>query len=270
MPYGSTDLGGFAGETNPELLTRFFQAGTFFPNMRAHSTVDATPHFPWLFGPDAEKAITHAIRLRYQLVPYLYSLAHNCHERGDLLMRPLVCEYPNDPAVATINDQWLVGEGVMAAPILTHGGERDVYLPGGTWFEFFTGKAFPGGLKLHVKCTLDDVPVFVRAGTILPLATVADRTADLVKAPLEIRIYPGQNAAFTLVEDDGATNAYLKGSVRKTTFQWNDATKELTWQREGTFDGPTYKAMKVAVVGETPWTSPETPLVESGRVKTGQ
>ncbi|MDB5326404.1 MAG: yicI 2 [Phycisphaerales bacterium] len=269
MPYGSTDIGGFAGETNPELLTRWMEAGTFFPNMRTHSTIMTKPHFPWLFGDESEAAMKKALQLRYRLVPYFYGLAHVCHETGTPLMRPLVMAFPNDPAAAEINDQWLVGDGLMAAPVLVPGGKRQVYLPAGTWYDFATGEKIDGGRTLDVTAAYDQVPAYVRAGTVLPLATVAERTADLAKGPLEIRVYAGHDASFTIAEDDGQSEAYAKGTVRKTTFTWNDAAGELSWKRSGTFEGTTYATFKVTVIGEKPWQSAERPLSEAGSLKAG-
>ena len=112
--------------------------------MRAHSEIKMTPHFPWLFGPDAEAAIKRAIELRYRLIPYYYSLAHETHETGVPLMRPLAMEFPGDPKVANLSDQWLMGRGLMVAPILQRGGKRTVYLPRDSWYRFNDSKTTRG------------------------------------------------------------------------------------------------------------------------------
>jgi len=129
MYYGACDIGGFMGQASPELLTRWMQAGVFFPVMRSHSSNRVQPRFPWLYGEQAEVAIRKALELRYRLVPYYYSLAHEAWRDGTPLMRPLAMAYPDDPQVANLTSQWLIGDGLMAAPILTQTNQRSVYFP---------------------------------------------------------------------------------------------------------------------------------------------
>src|ERR1019366_8697046 len=138
MPYSTCDIGGFSGNPSPELLTRWMQAGVFFPIQRSHSDKNVTPRFPWLFGPQADAAIRSALDLRYRLIPFYYSLAFENHETAAPVMRPLVMEFPNDEKVAGMVDEWIMGTGLLAAPLLNEGGQRDVYLPNDTWFDFST------------------------------------------------------------------------------------------------------------------------------------
>jgi alpha-glucosidase len=248
MNYGTCDIGGFKGEDSPELLTRWMQAGTFFPVMRSHSRRQITPRFPWLYGPDAQVAIRKALDLRYRLVPTYYSLAHEAYRTGAPLMRPLLMEFPGDPNVANLSSQWLIGRGLMAAPVLEAGGKRSVYLPDDTWYIFDTSSTLGGHRTLDVTETLDEVPVYVRAGTILPLAPVLQHTDQLPGGPLELQVYPGKNASFTMVEDDGLTTNYRKGQLRRTTFTWDDAKRRLSWDIEGPYAGKDiFKTMKVKV-----------------------
>jgi alpha-glucosidase len=241
MPYDSCDIGGFKSETTPELLTRWMEAGVFFPLMRTHSQLKVTPHFPWLWGPDACAAIKKAIELRYRLLPYYYSLAYQAHETGLPLMRPLTMEFPADPSLANLSDQWMMGPSLMAAPILQQGAQgRSVYLPDAGWFRFGDGTPIKGGQTLSVTAKLDEIPVFVRAGTILPLGPIIQSTSQLPGGPLDIQIYPGRNATFTMVEDDGETTAYLQGACRKTMFTWDDAAQKLSWTRNGSYEGTDY------------------------------
>ena len=237
MPYGACDIGGFMGDPAPELLTRWMQAGVFFPVMRAHSVNRVKPHFPWLFGPAAEDAIRKALDLRYRLIPYYYSLAYETHATGVPLMRPLVMEFPQDPKVADLSDQWLMGNGLMVAPILTTNDQRSVYLPAGNWYEFDTNTKLNGSRTVVATAQLDQIPVYVREGTILPLGPVIQHTSQLPGGPLELQIYPGKDATFTLFEDDGGTTDYLKGQVRRTTFTWQDKTRRLSWKSEGPYAG---------------------------------
>jgi len=237
MGYGASDIGGYSPETTADLLTRWMEAGVFFPVFHAHSECGRTPHFPWLFGPEAENAIRKAINLRYRLIPYYYSLAHEAHQTGVPLIRPLVMEYPDDPKVADLTSQWLMGRGLMAAPIMQYDGRRTVYLPNDTWFQFGTSTKLEGGRTLDVTAKLDEIPVYVRAGTILPLGPVVQNTNEIPGGPLEIQIYPGRDASFTLVEDDGETTAYLNGAVRRTTFKWEEHARRLSWKSKGPYKG---------------------------------
>jgi alpha-glucosidase len=248
MCYGACDIGGFKGEVSPELLTRWMEVGTFLPVMRAHSNRRVQPRFPWLYGPDAEAAIRKALELRYRLLPMFYSLAHEAYKTGAPLMRPLLMEFPGDPSVANLSSQWLIGRGLMAAPVLESGGRRSVYLPDDTWYLFESNTKLFGRRSADVTAALDEVPVYVRAGTILPLAPPLQHSDQLPGGPLELQVYPGRNASFTLVEDDGLTTAYLKGQVRRTAFSWDDVQRRLTWKIEGPYGGKNvFKSMTVKV-----------------------
>ncbi|HLX96084.1 MAG TPA: TIM-barrel domain-containing protein [Verrucomicrobiae bacterium] len=237
MPYETCDIGGFSGNPSPELLSRWMEAGVFFPIMRSHSEISATPRFPWLYGPDALAAIRQAIELRYRLIPFYYSLAHETFQTGVPLMRPLLMEFPDDPKTADLSDQWMMGGSLMAAPILQPGGKRSVYLPAGRWFAFGSNLPLKGKRAFEVTAGLDEIPLYVRAGSILPLGPVIQHTGQLPGGPLELQIYPGRDATFTLFEDDGETTDYLKGQVRRTTFTWRDKTGRLIWQSEGPYAG---------------------------------
>lgn len=241
MPYYTCDIGGFYPEKDkpkqPKIIARWMQSGVFYPLMRSHSVRSATPNFPWLYGEEAEDVVRKALELRYRLIPYYYSLAHYAQETGIPLMRPLVMEFPDDPAVENLTDQWFMGDGLMAAPILTEQDEREIYLPDDDWYEFQTNKRIKGNRTIKVHAALDEIPVYVRAGTILPLGPVIQHTGELPGGPLEIHVYPGRDATFTLVEDNGITQDYKNGKLRRTTFNWNDATRKLSWKMEGTYDG---------------------------------
>ncbi len=239
IPYSACDIGGYRKpEKSPEVLTRWMEAGVFFPVMRTHSNHSSTPHFPWLSGPEAEAAIRKALDLRYQLIPYYYSLAHEASETAAPLMRPLVMEFPDDPAVANMTDEWLMGRGLLAAPLLTPGGARSVYLPKDTWYDFGTNKKTEGPTTLSVTKALDEIPIYVRAGTLLPLGPVIQSTSLPSNGPLELQIYPGHDGQFTLTEDDGETTGYQKGAMRQVAFTWDDKQQLLSWKSTGTYAGP--------------------------------
>jgi len=252
MYYSTCDIGGF-GDKGPEkeVLVRWFQAGVFLPVMRAHSNIFTPPHFPWLWGDDSEAAIRKALNLRYQLIPYIYSLGHEAYTTGAPIIRPLVMEFPNDTTVANMTDEWLMGKGLLAAPLLNAGGTRSVYLPDDLWFDFQTGQALKGPCKLTVTKALDEIPVYVRAGTILPLGPVIQYTGQDTIAPLEIRIYPGRDGSFTMSEDDGKSYDYTKSKVRRTNYIWSDVTKTLSWKVEGTYsDKRVFKTIRVVLGNE--------------------
>jgi alpha-glucosidase len=268
MPYGACDIGGFFGSPSPELMSRWMEAGVFFPIMRTHSEVHYQPHLPWLYGTNALDAMRRAIDLRYRLIPYYYSLAHETFATGLPLMRPLVMEFPNDPRVANLTDEWLMGRSLLAAPVLQAGGKRPVYLPAGEWYVFGTNQVVSGNRTLAVTAALHEIPAYVRAGTILPLGPVVQHTAALPGGPLEVQVYPGQDAAFTLVEDDGATQDYLKGQTRRTVFNWNDAQKQLQWRREGNYSGTdVFTEMHVVVLDPHEHSEATCPLTAAGTIK---
>jgi alpha-glucosidase len=269
MPYCACDIGGFNQTPTPELLTRWMEAGVFFPVMRAHSTVMATPHFPWLYGTSSLNAMREALDLRYRLIPYYYSLAHETFDTGVPIMRSLAMEFPGDPQVANVSDEWMMGGSLLAAPVLKEGGRRSVHLPAGDWYGFETNRVVRGNSTFELAAALDEIPLYVRAGTILPLAPVVQHTSELPGGPLELEIYPGQDATFTLVEDDGLTLNYLKGDVRRTEFKWDDSGRRLSWKRTGEYAGPdVFQELRVVLFG--PQGRVEVPpqaLSKSGRVK---
>jgi len=250
MYYGACDIGGFTGTPTKENLVRWFQTGVFLPIMRSHNNNSVKPRFPFLWDDDGEAAIRKALDLRYQLLPYIYSLGHEAYNTGAPIMRPLVMEFPADTTVANMTDEWLVGKGVLAAPILNAGGARNIYLPKDKWYDFNTGEAMQGPKTIAVTKALDEIPVYVRAGTILPVGPVIQHSEEVTGAPLEIRVYPGKNGIFKMTEDDGVSYNYTKGNTRVTTYTWNDAAKTLTWKVTGRYtDEKIFKTIK-AVLGK--------------------
>ncbi len=261
------DIGGFDGDgdPSPELLSRWMEAGVFFPIMRSHSHRDRTPRFPWLYGAAAEDAIRKAIELRYRLIPFYYSLAHDTYKTGVPLMRPLVMEFPDDPKAANLSDEWLMGPSLLTAPILKPGGKRSVYLPAGTWYVFGTNSTLNGNCSYDVVANLDEIPVYVRAGTIQLLGPVVQNTSELPGGSLTVQIYPGKNATFTLFEDDGETTGYRSGETRRTTFQWDNDTRRLSWKSEGPYAGKEiFKNLRMVMFERTGTIQGESPLTGEG------
>jgi alpha-glucosidase len=268
MPYETCDIGGFSGNPSPELLSRWMEAGVFFPVMRSHSEIHATPRFPWLFGDEALAAIRKAIELRYRLIPFYYSLAHETFQTGLPLIRPLLMEFPDNSRTVSLSDQWMLGDSLMVAPVLQPGGKRSVYLPPGRWYALGSNLPLKGKRTMAVTAALDEVPVYVRAGSILPLGPVIQHTSQLPGGPLELQIYPGRDATFTLFEDDGVTTDYLTGQVRCTTFTWQDKIRRLSWKQAGPYSGPdVFQTLHVVLLDPGGKTEADSTLNSHGEIR---
>mmetsp|Transcript_56516 Transcript_56516/g.123584 ORF Transcript_56516/g.123584 Transcript_56516/m.123584 type:complete len:1328 (-) Transcript_56516:77-4060(-) len=231
-PYVACDIGGYAGETQPELLLRWMQVGTFMPLMRVHSWRWSNPHWPWLYGAVAADAMKKAMELRYRLLPYHYSLAHALYKRRQLWIQPLVTEFPDDEYAASLTTQWLDGS-LMVAPILSEDSRRKVYLPAGEWYHFNTSHMEEGPTHLGGLAEEDEIPIFVRPGAVICLGDSVQSTYDFAGGAIEIQVYTGADGSFELVEDDGASVNYEVGRVRTTTFRWYDSARTLSWRAQG-------------------------------------
>jgi alpha-D-xyloside xylohydrolase len=206
---------------------RWFQLNTFTPTLRIHGQRPATAI--WEYGKAAEPILADWLRLRYSLMPYLYALGHDTYETGAPFMRALFMDFPGDQTAATLNDEYMFGPAFLVAPITQQGAtSRKVYLPAGSdWYDWWTNRKISGGQWIEAAAPIDRIPLFVRAGSIVPLGAPIQNTA--MKQPLsEIRVFPGRNANFTLYDDDGVTNAYRKGGGKSATLRWDDAAKKLT------------------------------------------
>eukprot|EP01060_Flectonema_neradi_P003040 TRINITY_DN118_c3_g1_i1.p1 TRINITY_DN118_c3_g1~~TRINITY_DN118_c3_g1_i1.p1 ORF type:complete len:728 (+),score=134.34 TRINITY_DN118_c3_g1_i1:55-2238(+) len=237
------DTGGFSASNDVELLVRWYQVSAFMSIMRVHSTKAVTPHFPFLYGPDAAAAFRFTMNLRYKFIPMIYSLAHKQHDDKIPIFRALMAEWPTDPAVGTnFPWQWLVGSHLMVAPILEQGGWGQVHMPkleSGVWYQFNTSTVITVDVvPFGPNTPWETIPMYARSGAIIPLAPLVLYTDLLPGGPLEVQVYAGCNGSFTFVEDDGETYDYLKNIKKTTTFTYNDNTKTLSWNSEGTFTGP--------------------------------
>jgi alpha-D-xyloside xylohydrolase len=211
----------------PELVARWYEYATFTPTLRAHGFRKDTE--VWSYGKQAETVISKYLRLRYTLIPYLYSLGKRTYDTGAPFMRALFMDFPDDASVANIGDEYMFGPAFLVAPVTEQGREsRQVYLPAGSdWTNYWTNEKFKGGQIVTVAAPIDVIPLFVRAGSIVPLGIDIQNTATA--QPLkEIRVYPGRAAEFTLYDDDGVSYDYEKGKGRTTRLRWDDTRKELT------------------------------------------
>ena len=223
VPFVGTDIGGFSGNASGELFARWMQFGVFSPFCRAHSEIGTEPHEPWIFGPQVEKICREFLQLRYRLLPYIYSLFWEASRRGIPVLRPLLYHFPDDPVTYPLHDQVLLGSQIMAAPIYQPGREhRHVYLPEGEWYDWWTGDKLAGPAHLLAYAPLERIPLYVRAGAIIPGGPDLNYVDEYPLDPLTLDIYPG-NGEFTLYEDDGHSFEYEQGQFCTTSYtlrQW--------------------------------------------------
>jgi alpha-D-xyloside xylohydrolase len=236
FPYWTTDIGGFfrpgrsqyTDEKYHEILIRWFQWGTFNPIFRVHGYQTETE--PWKYGQTVEDNMRKMLELRYRLLPYIYSEAWQVTNAGSTMMRPLVMDFREDKASLDQPYEYMFGKSILVAPVTEAGRkQQDVYLPKADgWFDFWTGKYFDGGQKVSVQTPLDKIPLFIKSGSIVPFAKVAQNSNESKSDTLEIRIYPGKDASFELYEDEGDNYNYEKGKYSVISFNWNEKNKKLT------------------------------------------
>jgi alpha-glucosidase len=230
VPYWGTDIGGYypVAPQTPELFVRWFQFGSFCPIFRAHGR-NWRKHLPWAYGDEVEAICRRMLELRYRLMPYTYTIAFAAHRDGLPLMRPLVLNYPNDPQVWDISSEFLWGDDLLVAPVTRAGAKNwPVYLPEGRWLDFWNHEIFQGPAAIEVAAPIERLPLFVRAGAILPLASIVQHAECGASKNLTLLVYPDGNSAFTLYDDDGESNAYLNGGYALTTFRCETRATETT------------------------------------------
>ena len=247
MPYWTTDTGGFfrPGEkqyTDPayhELFLRWLQFSTFTPLMRVHGFHTQTE--PWHFGSVVENEQRQYIDLRYQLLPYIYSQAAEVTFHGSTMMRPLVMDFRNDGDALRQKYEFMFGPSLLVAPVLQAGVQQwPVYAPStpGGWFDWWTEKKLSGGTTHILDAPLAKIPLLVKAGSIVPVGNVEQYAGQDRSGDLQLRVYPGANADFTLYEDEGINYAYEKGIRSTILFHWNDRRHTLSiGERAGAFPG---------------------------------
>lgn len=247
IPYWTTDIGGygppFARDTHDlsyqELYTRWYEFGVFCPIFRTHGHRSNDQNE--LFSYDAQTPTLIAYdKLRYRLMPYIYSLAWRVTNEDYTIQRPLLMDWRTDLAARDIGDQFMFGPSILVNPVTTEGAtSRFVYLPPTEgWYDFWTGEKLKGGQRIVAPAPLDRIPLYVRAGSIVPLGPEIDYVGQAPQAPIELRIYPGADATFSLYEDEGDSYAYEKGAYAIIPIAWNNATGTLTiGERKGSYPG---------------------------------
>ena len=255
IPYWGTDIGGFVPtpEFTAELYVRWFQFGAFCPLFRCHgrtwklrlpwgwNTGDpgpveirnyngaATPDSSHLHDARVEPICRKYLELRYRMLPYLYSAVHECATTGMPIMRALWLQFPDDQKAVECGDEYMWGRSILVAPVVEKGPTtRRVYLPHGGWSDFWTGERVEGGREINRPVDLETIPLYVRAGSILPLGPVKQFAGEKVDEPISVSIYPGADASFLLYEDDGASFNYRKGEWMGIQMAWDDARKKFS------------------------------------------
>jgi alpha-D-xyloside xylohydrolase len=245
MPYWTTDIGGFisGGDLKDakfrELFVRWFQFGAFSPIFRVHGTRIPDENELWSYGPEAQKILVDYDTLRYRLMPYIYSQAWQVTSQHGTLMRPLVMDWRNDVEAQNTGDEYLFGPAILVTPVTTQGATtKTVYLPKATWYDFWTGEKQEGGKRIEADAPLAKLPLFVRAGSLIPMGPAMEWATQKPADPIELRVYPGADGDFVFYEDENDSYRYEKGAHATVALHWDDAAKTLTLgAREGSFPG---------------------------------
>jgi len=213
-----TDVGGFGSDTTPELMSRWIQAACFSPLFRNHSAKGTKMQEPWRFGKEVEDINRKYIELRYCFLPYLYDLFYQGEKTGLPIMRPLVLHYPNDPNVRDMNGEFLVGENLLVAPVLEQGvRHKNVYLPEGTWYDFWTGEKVEGNQFFLREAPIDVCPIYIKAGSILPTYEVMQYVGEKPYDKLVLLTTPGEGS-YEHFQDNGSDYAYRNGEYNLYRF----------------------------------------------------
>jgi alpha-glucosidase len=240
VAWAGVDVGGFWGDTTGELLARWTEFGVFQPFCRNHTALGTRKQEPWAFGEPYESVCREMIKLRQRLIPYLYTLFEECHRTGAPILRPLLFEYPEDETTYTADDEFLVGDALLVAPLTRPGIEhRHVYLPESTWFHYWTGERFDGPAHVLAHAPLGEPPLYVRANTAVPMGPGMNHTGEGAADPLTLLLYPAEGAnESALYEDAGDGFAYENGEYARRSISCEESGGRITvrlTEREGSF-----------------------------------
>lgn len=239
VSFVGTDIGGFAKRPDSELFARWMEVGAFYPFSRIHYDSDAKSEIkqgqePWAFGPEVEKISKKYIELRYQLLPYLYNEFKEATDSGKPVHQPLVYQFQHDEKTNDISDQYMFGDSMMLAPVITKGQtSRSVYLPQGVnWTDYWTGEEYKGGQTLTVDAPLGHLPIFVKKDSMIPSREVQQYTGEKPLTNLVLDTYLDNNASYTFYEDDGATEDYKQGEYNETSFEVERKGNKITFKQK--------------------------------------
>ena len=257
-PYWTTDIGGYwqpfdrppDDPAYEELYTRWFQFGVFCPVFRTHG--HRAHNELWTYH-DVEPILIRYDRLRYRMLPYIYSLAWKVTSDDYTIQRPLLMDWPTDEKTWNLGDEFMFGPSLLVAPVLKEGAKhRSVYLPASpAWYDFWTGSRVEAGSEIEADTPIDRIPLYVRAGSILPLGPEIEYAGEKPDAPIELRVYAGADGDFRLYEDEGDNYDYEKGAHAVIPIHWDDAHKTLSIAaRVGSFPGmPAERTFHIVWVG---------------------
>ena len=223
VAFSGPDIGGFMGAPTPELFTRWIQLGVFMPFFRTHTHHGSPPQDPWSYGDWYEDLNRKFIRLRYELLPYLYHAFYQSSLDNTPILKPMVLEYQSDPNVQWMDDQFMAGKNLLVAPVyLEKQTARKVYFPAGNWYDFWNDEKISGPQTRLISAPLDKIPIFVKAGAILPMQQAVDFIDSKITDPLMLHVFPGNEVVRdSLYEDDGASFDYLNGKYCITPFEFS-------------------------------------------------
>lgn len=244
QPFVGSDIPGFIGRGDGELLARGYQVAAFVPFCRNHGAIDHYDREPWRYGAHYEAIVRKYLKLRYRLLPFLYTTLEEAHRTGLPLFRPLLLNFQDDPSTLNLDDQFMVGDALLAAPVLRAGERgREVYLPAGLWYDFWTAAPIPDGGFFRVDAPIDHLPLYVRGGSIIPSTDSMNFVDEKPWDPIRFAIYPDARgaAAGTLYEDDGLSPDYESGAFRRTSVHYakEDDVARLTLEAPvGSFQPP--------------------------------
>jgi len=243
VAFCGADIGGFALSCTPELYARWIQLGALYPFARTHSMWLGRRQEPWRFGARVEAIARAALELRMRLLPYVYGLFCEAEETGAPVWRPLFFEFPDDPASAEVEDQLMLGPSLLVAPVLERGArEREVYLPPGRWLAWHDDAQYVGPRRIRVAAPLERLPLFARAGSIVPMQSPVLHVGEAAQEPCILQVMPGADGTTTLLEDDGESTAYRSGAVARTPLRlWHRAGGRLRLElgrRQGSYRIP--------------------------------
>jgi alpha-glucosidase len=230
QPFVGTDIGGFVGSPSGELYTRWLQFGAFTPLMRTHTEWGSKDQEPWSYGPEYEVINRKSIELRYKLLPYLYTQFYQAERFGTPIMRPVFYDYPDDQDLYFQNNEFLFGSDILVAPILWEGAsKREVRIPAGDWYDYWTNEKISGPKYFTTSAPIDLIPLFIRAGAILPTQQVMQYTDQTAIDPLTLEIFPTKSSSTILYEDDGVSFNYQNSvyCLRKIEWLSNETKSEL-------------------------------------------
>lgn len=237
--FAGTDIGGFGADTTPELLTRWIEGALFSPLYRNHAALGTRSQEPWVFGEPTLSIYRKYLKLRYRFIPYLYDEFYRETQTGLPVMRPLVLNYENDPHVYNLNDEYMVGEDILTAPVVQQGQtKRAVYLPKGEWIDFWNGVEYSGGNTILVDAPIDKLPLFIKKDTILPWGKEVDHISDEPDESMTFRLF-GKKGKYVHYQDNGTDFKYQKGEYNLYKVEVNkDGSVKVKLEKHGF--GPVY------------------------------